>query len=213
MNPLKLIVVEDDDFTLFTLSATLKASGFDVVAESKNAGEAVSKSLEKRPDVALLDLDLGIGPTGIDLSIALRKKLPNIGIVFLTSYKDPRLLRSSLPELPVGSIFLIKQEINNPDVLELKIREAFMFKSVNANESPKIESEFTDSQIETLKLLAQGLSNSEIAKRRFVTEKAVELTIARLAKKFDIPYDSASNQRVVLAKKVFALMGIKNETN
>ena len=145
--------------------------------------------------------------------VALRKNYPNIGVVFLTSYKDPRLLRSSLPELPVGSIFLIKQEINNPDVLELKIREAFMFKSVNANESPKIESEFTDSQIETLKLLAQGLSNSEIAKRRFVTEKAVELTIARLAKKFDIPYDSASNQRVVLAKKVFALMGIKNETN
>ena len=213
MQSLKVIVVEDDEFTRFTLSATLKSRNFEVIAEAKNAGEAMVKSKANRPDVALLDLDLGQGPTGIDLSVVLRKNFPNIGIVFLTSYKDPRLLRSSLPELPVGSIFLIKQEINNPDVLELKIREAFMFKTVNANESPKIESEFTDSQIETLKLLAQGLSNSEIAKRRFVTEKAVELTIARLAKKFDIPYDSASNQRVVLAKKVFALMGIKNETN
>mgnify|MGYP006287729895 CR=1 FL=1 len=211
MNPLKLIVVEDDDFTLFTLSATLKASGFDVVAESKNAGEAVSKSLEKRPDVALLDLDLGIGPTGIDLSIALRKKLPNIGIVFLTSYKDPRLLRSSLPELPAGSIFLVKQDITDPSVLELKVREAALYKIGNKDKSPVIESEFTDSQIETLKLLAEGLSNGEIAKRRFVTEKAIEVTIARLAKKFDIPYDAASNQRVVLAKKVFELMGIKHD--
>lgn len=211
MNPLKLIIVEDDDFTLFTLSATLKANGFDVVAEAKNAGEAVAKSLEKRPDVALLDLDLGIGPTGIDLSIALRKKLPNIGIVFLTSYKDPRLLRTSLPELPVGSIFLVKQDISDPSVLEIKIREAALYKIGNKDKSPVIESEFTDSQIETLKLLAEGLSNGEIAKRRFVTEKAIEVTIARLAKKFDIPYDAASNQRVVLAKKVFELMGNKHE--
>ena len=211
MNPLKLIIVEDDDFTLFTLSATLKANGFDVVAEAKNAGEAVAKSLEKRPDVALLDLDLGIGPTGIDLSIALRKKLPNIGIVFLTSYKDPRLLRTSLPELPVGSIFLVKQDISDPSVLEIKIRGAALYKIGNKDKSPVIESEFTDSQIETLKLLAEGLSNGEIAKRRFVTEKAIEVTIARLAKKFDIPYDAASNQRVVLAKKVFELMGNKHE--
>jgi len=211
MNQLKLIVVEDDDFTLFTLSATLKASGFDVVAEAKNAGEAVSKSLEKRPDVALLDLDLGIGPTGVDLSIALRKKLPNIGIVFLTSYKDPRLLRSSLPELPAGSIFLVKQDITDSSLLEIKVREAALYKIGNKDKSPVIESEFTDSQIETLKLLAEGLSNGEIAKRRFVTEKAIEVTIARLAKKFDIPYDAASNQRVVLAKKVFELMGIKHD--
>jgi DNA-binding NarL/FixJ family response regulator len=75
-----------------------------------------------------------------------------------------------------------------------------------------MESEFTDSQIETLKLLAQGLSNSEIAKKRFVTEKAVEVTIARLAKKFDVAYDAALNQRVVLANKVFSMMGKnKNE--
>lgn len=206
-------MVEDDEFTRFTLVATLKSKNFKVVAEAKNAGEAMAKARDFKPDVALLDLDLGTGPTGVDLSVALRRNYPKMGIVFLTSYKDPRLLRSSLPELPIGSIFLVKQEINNQDILELKIKEAFMFQENNATESPKIESEFTDSQIETLKLLAQGLSNAEIAKRRFVTEKAIEVTIARLAKKFEIPYDTASNQRVVLAKKVFNLMGIKNEFN
>jgi DNA-binding NarL/FixJ family response regulator len=211
MNLLKLMIVEDDDFTLFTLSATLSTHGFEVVAKAKNAGEAVTKALETRPDVALLDLDLGIGPTGVDLSLALRKKIPNLGIVFLTSYKDPRLLRSSLPDLPIGSIFLNKQDVSDPSMLEIKIKEAALYKINNKKKSPVIESEFTDSQIETLKLLAQGLSNSEIAKRRFVTEKAIEVTIARLAKKFDIPYDSASNQRVVLAKKVFNLMGVTHE--
>jgi two-component system, NarL family, nitrate/nitrite response regulator NarL len=211
MNQIKIIVIEDDDFTRFTLVATLKTNNFNVVAEANNAGLAISRAIEHRPDVALIDLDLGKGPTGIDLSIVLRKNLPNIGIVFLTSYKDPRLLRTSLPELPKGSIFLVKQETNNPDYLTKRILEAANQNNQNTNIDPQIESDFTDSQIETLKLLAEGLSNSEIAKKRFVTEKAVEVTIARLAKKFDIPYDSASNQRVVLAKKVFSMMGKNNE--
>jgi hypothetical protein len=211
MNQVKIIVIEDDDFTRFTLIATLKTNNFNVVAEANNAGLAISRAMEHRPDVALIDLDLGKGPTGIDLSIVLRKNLPEIGIVFLTSYKDPRLLRTSLPELPKGSIFLVKQDTNNPDHLTKRILEAVNQKNQNTNLDQQIETDFTDSQIETLKLLAEGLSNSEIAKKRFVTEKAIEVTIARLAKKFDVPYDSASNQRVVLANKVFSMMGKNNE--
>jgi DNA-binding NarL/FixJ family response regulator len=211
MNQVKIIVIEDDDFTRFTLIATLKTNNFNVVAEANNAGLAISRAMEYRPDVALIDLDLGKGPTGIDLSIVLRKNLPEIGIVFLTSYKDPRLLRTSLPELPKGSIFLVKQDTNNPDHLTKRILEAVNQKNQNTNLDQQIETDFTDSQIETLKLLAEGLSNSEIAKKRFVTEKAVEVTIARLAKKFDVPYDSASNQRVVLANKVFSMMGKNSE--
>lgn len=210
-NQVKIIVIEDDDFTRFTLIGTLKTNNFNVVAEANNAGLAISRAIEHRPDVALIDLDLGKGPTGIDLSVVLRKNLPEIGIVFLTSYRDPRLLRSSLPELPAGSIFLVKQDTNNSDYLIQRIMDAANHKNLTSDPNQQIETDFTDSQIETLKLLAEGLSNSEIAKKRFVTEKAVEVTIARLAKKFDVPYDSASNQRVVLAKKVFSMMGKSNE--
>jgi hypothetical protein len=47
----------------------------------------------------------------------------------------------------------------------------------------------------------------EIAKQRFVTEKSVELTISRVAKKLGISRDQASNQRVQLVKKVLELTG------
>jgi DNA-binding NarL/FixJ family response regulator len=67
--------------------------------------------------------------------------------------------------------------------------------------------ELSDTQIETLRLVAQGLSNLEIAKQRFVTEKSVELTISRVAKKLGISRDQASNQRVQLVKKVLELTG------
>jgi DNA-binding NarL/FixJ family response regulator len=62
-------------------------------------------------------------------------------------------------------------------------------------------------QLETLRLMSQGLSNAEIAKRRSVTEKAVELAIARLAKSLGIQKDSSRNQRVHIANVYFRAIG------
>ena len=207
MTQVKVMVVEDDAFTRFTLISTLHLSNFIVVAEANNSGEAIIKAEKFKPDVVLLDLDLGKGPTGVDLAVALRNKYPKIGIVILTSYSDPRLHRSSIPDLPSGSIFLVKQDISNPREIENKV----LASSQNpvGIDSVKVPNKFelSDTQIETLRLVAQGLSNLEIAKQRFVTEKSVELTISRVAKKLGISRDQASNQRVQLVKKVLELTG------
>jgi DNA-binding NarL/FixJ family response regulator len=56
--------------------------------------------------------------------------------------------------------------------------------------------------------MAQGLSNAEIAKRRFVTEKSVETAIARLAKIMGVESDPSRNQRVHMAKVYFRALGI-----
>ena len=76
-------MVEDDAFSRTLIVSTLQAGNFDViaVADAKNA----MVSLEDfEPNVALLDIDLGIGPTGIDVAYALRDKKSNLGIVFLS---------------------------------------------------------------------------------------------------------------------------------
>ena len=68
----------------------------------------------------------------------------------------------------------------------------------------------TDIQVETLRMVAQGHTNSEIAKQRFVTEKAVEQTIAKIAKALDIPAATNQNQRVHIARVYFRLTGQGN---
>ena len=56
----------------------------------------------------------------------------------------------------------------------------------------------THKQRETLSMLAQGMSNSEIARLHFVTEKSVEQMVGRIAHTFSIAPDQTSNMRVLL---------------
>jgi DNA-binding NarL/FixJ family response regulator len=79
--------------------------------------------------------------------------------------------------------------------------------SLHENAFASILTEFTDIQIETFRLLAQGLSNSEIAKVRFVSEKSVEQIVARIAQHLQVVPDRAQNLRVVLTGEYFKWIG------
>jgi len=109
--PLTAAIVEDDPFARTMLVATLRSQGVEVVVETDTPALALEFARLHRPRVALLDLHLGEGPTGIDLAHALRSSDPRIGIVILTSFDDPRLLSTRLPDPPVGSRYLTKREV------------------------------------------------------------------------------------------------------
>jgi DNA-binding NarL/FixJ family response regulator len=208
---LRALVVEDDNFTRLSLTAALEQNGIDVVFQTGSAGEAVSAIKDMAFSVAILDLHLGSGPSGIDVAQALRRKNPSIGIVFLTSFSDPRLLNPSLPPLPGGSQYITKQSVSNVDFLLKAIHESVTIKREVKPEHNPAFGNLSDIQIETLRLVAQGLTNAEIAKRRFVKPKSVELTINRVAKALGITGDSTQNQRVHIAKVYFRAIGMDND--
>ena len=79
--------------------------------------------------------------------------------------------------------------------------------SLHENSFSSILNEFTDIQIETFRLLAKGLSNSEIAKVRVVSEKSVEQIVARIAQHLQVLPDRAQNLRVVLTGEYFKWIG------
>ena len=82
-----------------------------------------------------------------------------------------------------------------------------MHTSIHKEDFITVLNELTDIQIETLRLVAQGLSNSEIAKVRFVSEKSVEQIVARIAQHLAITPDRRRNLRVVLAGEYFKWLG------
>jgi len=67
--------------------------------------------------------------------------------------------------------------------------------------------QLTNIQVETLRLVAHGLSNSEIAKVRFVSEKSVEQIVARIAQHLSISPDRRRNLRVMLVGEYFKWLG------
>jgi DNA-binding NarL/FixJ family response regulator len=210
---LNAVVVEDDDFTRLMISTALQSQGINIIGQVADAPSALALANELKPEVALLDLHLGSGPTGLDLAVELRRILPKIGIVILTSFEDPRLLNPNLPDPPRGSVYLNKKSVNDTQVLVTALTSSTDSSTWNSPNSSKIGlpgaiGDLTDVQLETLRLMAQGLSNAEIAKRRFVTEKSVETAIARLAKIMGVESDPSRNQRVHMAKVYFRALGI-----
>ena len=219
MQRTRVMVVEDDAFTRSMIVSALQIQGVDVVSESSSVGFAIKTARLIRPDVAILDLDLGAGPTGIDLAIGLRMSLPKIGIVLLTTFEDPRLLRPSLPDLPAGSMYLTKSKVGEIEVLQKAVAKSIsnMNSKDAQNATGKNKStempELTDVQIETMRLIAQGLSNASIAKTRNISEKSVEQAISRLAAILNFSNSKETNQRVMITNYYHKMTGTNTSSN
>jgi DNA-binding NarL/FixJ family response regulator len=202
MSAIRLMVVEDESFTRSTLIAALNLHGIDVVADSGSVQTAVELAAALSPNAALIDLHLGAGPSGIDLAVHLRRLNPEIGIVMLTSYEDPRLLRGNLPDLPLGAQWLVKRTVTDVSIVAEAIRNSLDSMSLAvlpAAQNP-IMQKLSAVQVETLRLVGGGFTNSEIAKKRYVSERSVEQTISLLIKKFNLNEQPALNERASLVK-------------
>ena len=94
VSEIKLLLVEDDQIILTMMSKAVEAEGFKLLGATTNVVSAMESFKKNQPDVAILDIDLGAGPTGIDLANKIRKINHRVGIVFCTSYKDIRFIKN-----------------------------------------------------------------------------------------------------------------------
>jgi CheY-like chemotaxis protein len=126
---LKVMLVEDDDFTRSTVKSALIGQGLNIVYDTALVKEGIEFAKKNRPDVAVLDYNLGKGPNGIDLANQLRKMQPEIGIVLLTAFLNPAELDSKISQLPAGSRYLVKHSVSNIKVLVKEIAESAKHKA------------------------------------------------------------------------------------
>lgn len=202
-----VLLIDDDLFTRTALSTALSSRGINVVASTDTAVVALEHLKNLNPEVAIVDLDLGPGPSGIDICHALRFQKPNLGLILLTSYTDPRIHDPSNSQLPKGCRFISKSELSDFKVL---IEEIIIAR--NKPLSPtKLRTvndhKLTDIQLEVLISVAQGLSSSEIASNRGVSVKAVEAIISKTHAALGISKSKSTNLRVQLARTYFQLTG------
>jgi DNA-binding NarL/FixJ family response regulator len=201
----RVLIVEDERFTRTMLATTLAALGFEVIGAASTAQAALAAMEASAADVALLDLDLGPGPSGIDVAYALRAKDAGIGLVFLTSFSDPRVKDPGERPLPVGSRFLVKSQLDDVGVLRSSLLEARHRPKQGAG-APRSASSLTAHQLAVLRDVAAGRTNADIAAGLGVSEKAVERTVQRIAESLSLNR-SAGNLRVLLTRAYGLLAG------
>jgi DNA-binding NarL/FixJ family response regulator len=203
---LKLLIVDDDNFSRSTVAGALSMMGYQVVAAAA-ANQAIADLAESSLDVAILDLDLGTGPTGVDLAFILRKRHPNLGLVFLTSYSDPKFLNARYSQLPTGARYLTKSSLTNLTQLVILINQTHASPLKTSSKAPKSEYRLSGNQVEILKLIADGKTTNQIAEQLMITPKAVEGVISRINSNLGLTHLDTNNRRVQLVRAYYKLIG------
>ena len=199
---MRVLVVEDEDFTRTMVGEMLSASGLDVRTVSSVA-EAIRSMEEFEPHVVLTDLDLGHGPDGADLLTKISQDRPWTGMVVMTAHASPELAIKDASRIPEQAGYIVKSEIhsiqNLISVLEDSIVMPGNFNEADGSVEQKIT--ITATQAEILRMIADGLSNSAIAEARGITLRAAEALIQRTFTALGVTGDSSINPRVVAVRK------------
>ena len=178
----RLLIVEDEPLTARLLRDALEGLDFEV-AVAESVPEARTALADFDPDVALVDLVLGGGPSGVDLAHVIHRKHPGVGILILTRYPD--LASAGFPDdaLPPGAGFVRKDLVEDSRHIVAAINEVL-------SERPDVVRHDTDSdrplailspaQLEVLRMVAQGYDNDSIARQRGCSRSSVENLIAEV---------------------------------
>jgi DNA-binding NarL/FixJ family response regulator len=202
----RLLVVEDEALTASLLAEALTAHGFAVqtAADVLEARRAVK---DFDPDAALIDISLGVGPSGLDLAHALSKQRPDIALLILTKHADPRTSGENAPSVPEKCGFLRKDKIRDTEYL-LEQLEAVLADSASdvrhdlAERSPL--SVLTPRQLEVLRLMAMGYTNEFIAQYTQSSVSSVERWVMQIFRALDVNTNVNVNPRVE-AVRIFGM--------
>lgn len=193
----RVMVVVEQDLLRSTISDSLEAQGFTVVLQCRDASSAMQAAASVQPQASLLDVSLHSGSNGISIGHSLREQFPEMGLVYLSSCEDPRLLGGTIT-LPGGAVFMAKDSVRDVQELAEVIYASTKPRngSGKAGHLPRVD--LTDHQVDVLRRLASGSTNAQIGADLNVSAKAVEQSISRIAKRLGLQAGSG-NLRVRLA--------------
>jgi len=195
---LRVLLAEDDDFTRLLVRDLLINHGM-MVKDFASVSEALASIEDFDPNVVISDLNFTSGPNGADLLNHVENSRPWTGIIALTSHASPELAIPSSSKLPESTIYMIKSQLSSSELLKEQIFESIkkngnIQKVVTNNAEQYVVSSL---QGEILKMIADGLSNAAIAKKRNITLRAAEASIQRTFAALDIKSDPDQNSRVI----------------
>lgn len=210
---LRVVLADDHRLTASALSESLRSHGVDVVAVVHSPSDALGAVRTHRPHVLVTDLDMGPGPSGIDLALRVKQVMARIGVVVLTAYEDPKLMAPHMPEVPSDVVYLVKHRVSEVSELLTAVRTAYQFATGEVRPSAKpTRFDLTVSQASLLRLVAQGLSNQAIAEELQLTPGSVTVGINRLAKKLGVSASDSRNVRGALSQRYFDYVGFQRES-
>ncbi|WP_428936348.1 response regulator [Streptomyces sp. ACT015] len=199
-NPVRVFLLDDHEVVRRGLHDLLDAEpDIEVVGDAGTIAKALARGPALRPDVAVLDVRLPDG-NGITVCRELRDRLPGLACLMLTSFDDDDAL---LDAIMAGAAGYVLKQIKGSDLvtavrtvasgqsmLDPATTARLMNNLRGAETAPDPRGEsldrLTPREREILALIGEGLTNSRIGKRLFLSEKTVKNHISRLLAKLGV---------------------------
>jgi DNA-binding NarL/FixJ family response regulator len=177
---ISVVLVDDHALVRDGVCEILSAqSGIEVVGQAANSEDAIAQVVRHRPDIVLLDVELPGGEV-TDTVTRMRALAPDSQIIILSMYDGPQLMR----RLISGGIrgYLLKsvdrQELvaairsvhSSPNHMVIAVSQSSLAQMHGGGAQPVL----SERELEILRLVAQALSNSQVATRLHITEPTVK---------------------------------------
>lgn len=190
---INVLLVDDHETVRLGVSAFLSTQeDINVIAEAKNGQEGVTKALDLKPDVIVMDLVMD-EMDGIEATRKIKSSWAKAKIVVVTSFVDNDKLRPALEAgalsyvLKTSSAMQIADAIRKTNkgesVLDAKVQGQMI--SAFTAEIP-LHQALTNRELEILQLMSSGKTNQQIAESLFITIKTVKTHVSHILSKLDV---------------------------
>jgi DNA-binding NarL/FixJ family response regulator len=205
----RVVVADDVMLTRAGIVRLLKDAGIEVVAEVGDASALLHQVHLTGPDVALVDIRMPPTHTdeGLVAAEAIRRELPEVGVLVLSEYVEPAYAMRLLQEHPERVGYLLKERVFDiatvVDALrrltdgETVIDPTIVSRLVGRRRRVNPLANLSDREREVLGLIAEGMSNRAIAARLFVTERTVEAHVTQIFQKLRLAESPDQHRRVL----------------
>ncbi len=208
-NGMRIVVAEDSVLLREGIARLLEDAGLEVVGQAGTADELLLKVRSYKPHVAIVDIRMPPTQTdeGLRAAKEIREKHPETAVLVLSQYLEPAYALELLSESAEGVGYLLKDRVADVPEFVAAVKRvgeggsaldpSVVSQLVGRRRQDDPISQLTPREREVLELMAEGLSNSAIAERLVVTERAVEKHVTSIFGKLRLGADSDTHRRVL----------------
>lgn len=205
----RVLVVEDHALMRSLVADAFAQRGFEITA-APSAVDALRLVDDADPDLLVTDIDLGSRPNGVELATIVRERAPHVAVMFLSNLSREAAAAQARDTVE-GASFVNKGAIGSVaelvDAAEAVLADRPVEHLTGTTGSQGALLRLSPAQRETTRLLAAGLTNAEIARRRGVSVRAVEKSVERVFQALGLTGDDGIAPRVAAATLYTATFG------
>ncbi len=196
--PITILIVDDHKVVRQGVRAFLETqSDLSVLGEADSGEEAVRLAGQHVPDVILMDLVMPGSIDGVEATRQVKNTTPRTQVVVLTSYHEDEHI---FPAIRAGALSYVLKDIGPEELADVVRKaaqgEAVLHPRVAARLIQEVQgkrgvalnpfTELSDREMEVIKLIADGLSNAEIAEQLVISEKTVKGHVSNILGKLHL---------------------------